>query len=92
MKTDEAIGRIKDHMIVHHMKEEPHCHFITEALQMAINALGSIDQIIWERNIAMGQLEQLGICFGEKIDGVYLTKEKYDELLEYKWMYEKLSD
>ena len=39
MKTDEAIRRIKEHMIVHHMAEEPYCYFITEALQMAINAL-----------------------------------------------------
>ena len=91
MKTDEAIRRIKDHMIVHHMKESPHCEHITEALNVAINVLGAIDQIVWERNLAIKQLEELGICFGEKIDGVYLTKEKYDELLEYKWMYEELT-
>ena len=40
------------------------------------------DQIKWERDIALGQLEELGISLGQKIDGVYLTKEKYDELLE----------
>lgn len=40
------------------------------------------DQIKWERDIALEQLEELGISLGQKIDGVYLTKEKYDELLE----------
>ena len=91
MKTDEAIRRIKDHMIVHHMKESPHCEYITEALNVAINVLGAIDQIVWERNLAIEQLRELGICFGEKIDGVYLTKEEHKKLLEYKWMYEDLN-
>lgn len=90
METDEAIRRIKDHMIVHHMAEEPHCYHLTEALNVAINVLGAIDQIVWERNLAIEQLKELGICFGEKIDGVYLTKEKYDELIEYKYIYEDL--
>ena len=83
MKTDEAIRRIKEHMVVHHMKESPHCHHLTEALNVAINVLGAIDQIVWERNIAISQLKELGIGFGEKIDGVYLTKEKYDDLLSW---------
>lgn len=48
------------------------------------------DQIKWERDIALGQLEELGISLGQKIDGVYLTKEKYEKLLEYKYMYENL--
>ena len=47
-------------------------------------------QYRWERNVAIDQLEQLGIGFGQKIDGVYLTKEEYDKLLEYKHMYEDL--
>ena len=40
------------------------------------------DQIKWERDIALEQLEELGIGLGRKIDGIYLTKEEYDELLE----------
>ena len=48
------------------------------------------DQIKWERDIALGQLEELGIGFGQKIDGVYLTKEEHEKLLEYKYMYEDL--
>lgn len=90
MDRIEAIKRIKTHMISHHMEEEPHCYYITEALQMAINALAVIDQIRWERNVAIEQLEELGIGLGQKIDGVYLTKEEYEKLLEYKYMYEDL--
>lgn len=92
MDRIEAIKRIKTHMISHHMEEEPHCYYITEALYMAINALGAIDQIRWERDVAVEQLKELGISFGQKIDGVYLTNEENDKLLEYKWMYEKLCE
>ena len=51
---------------------------------------GLIDQYKWERDVAINQLEELGIGFGQKIDGVYLTKEEYEKLLEYKYMYEDL--
>ena len=51
---------------------------------------GLFDQYKWERDVAISQLGELGISFGQKIDGVYLTKEEYEELLDYKWMYEKL--
>ena len=60
------------------------------ALELAMNALGAIEQFKWERNVAIEQLEELGISFGEKIDGVYLSKKEYEELLEYKYMYEDL--
>lgn len=66
MDTKEAIRRIKDHMVVHHMKESPHCEHITEALGMAINVLGAFEQVAWERNIALKQLEELGISLGQK--------------------------
>lgn len=90
MDNIEAQRRIKTHMIAHHMAEEPHCFYITEALNMALNALGAVDQFKWERDIAIEQLEELGIGFGQKIDGVYLTKEEYEKLREYKYMYEDL--
>lgn len=32
-----------------------------------INYLGAFDQIKWERDIAIGQLEELGYSLGEKI-------------------------
>lgn len=51
---------------------------------------GILNQLRWELDVAIDQLKQLGIGFGEKIDGKYLTKEEYEELLEYKYMYEEL--
>ena len=92
MDIKEARLRIKDHMEVHHMAESPHCKYITEALQIALNVLGAIDQIKWERDAAIKYLEELSISFGQKINGVYLTREEYDNLLEYKYMYEDLCE
>lgn len=43
---------------------------------------GLFDQIKWERDIAIEQLEELGLSLGQKIDGVYITKEEYNRLLE----------
>ena len=38
-----------------------------QALDHAINCVGAIDQIKWERDIAISQLNELGYQFGEKI-------------------------
>jgi len=54
------------------------------------SASNAIDQIKWERDVAISQLEELGLRLGQKVDGVYLTYDKYNELLEYKYMYEDL--
>ena len=43
-------------------------------------SIGCLEQFKWERNIAIGQLEELGLGFGQKIDGVYLSKEEYEKL------------
>jgi hypothetical protein len=51
---------------------------------------GLSGQYKWERDVAINQLEQLGIGLGQKIDGVYLTKEEYERLAEYKYRYEQL--
>ena len=90
MDIKHAMLRIKDHMEVHHMSESPRCQYITEALQMAIKVMGAFEQVAWERNIAIEQLEELGLSLGQKIYGIYLTKQEYEELLDFKWMYEKL--
>ncbi|MGF0102094.1 hypothetical protein [Bariatricus sp. SGI.019] len=63
-----------------------------EIIRQAINALGLIDQYKWERDIAICQLEELGLGLGQKIDGVYLTHDQYNELLECKYRYESLCD
>ena len=38
MTREEAINRIKDHMVVHHIGEYPHIK-LKEALDMALSAL-----------------------------------------------------
>ena len=40
---------------------------ISQALSHAINCVGAIEQIKWERDIAIQQLNELGYQFGEKI-------------------------
>lgn len=40
------------------------------AVEMAFNALGCLEQYIWERDIALSKLEELGLGFGEKTDKV----------------------
>lgn len=58
-------------------------HATAKAVDIAFSSLIVLEQIRWERDIAIDQLNELGISFGEKIDGVYLSKEEYDEMLEY---------
>lgn len=53
-----------------------------EIIEEAISSLGALAQYRWERDVALSQLEKLGISFAEKIDGVYLTMEEYEKLLE----------
>ena len=60
------------------------------AVKQAFSALVVLDQIRWERDIAIEQLAELGLSLGQIIDGKYLSKEEYDKLLEYKYMYEDL--
>ena len=40
---------------------------ISQAIDHAINCVGAIEQIKWERDIAIQQLNELGYQFGEKI-------------------------
>lgn len=82
MDFKEARWRIEDHMLVHHMKEHPRCEKITEALQLALAVITSYEQVKWERDIAIEQLADLGLSFGQKIDGIYLPMERYRELRE----------
>ena len=72
---------------------EDHTQYATaKATKIAFNALGCVAQFKWERDIALEMLEELGLGFAQKIDGVYISKEEYDELLEYKYMYEDLCE
>ena len=62
------------------------------AVEEAFTALACLGQYKWERDIAIGQLEELGLSLGQKIDGVYLAHDQYNELLEYRYRYESLCD
>lgn len=61
-----------------------------KAVEEAFKALICLGQFMWERDVAISQLEELGLGLGQKIDGVYLTHEQYNDLLEYKYRYESL--
>ena len=63
---------------------------LEDAPTLEVVSKSLFDQIKWERDIAIEQLEGLGLSLGQKIDGVYLTKEEYEKLREYKYMYEDL--
>ena len=61
-----------------------HGQFATaNATEQAFDALVCLDQYRWERDIAVSQLEELGLSLGQKIDGVYLDKEEWKNILEY---------
>ena len=62
--------------------EENAQYATAKAVDIAFSALICADQLMWERDIAIEQLAELGIGFGQKIDGVYLSKEEYNRLLE----------
>ena len=95
MRTIDA-DKLKERAIrVSTVKE--HCymkavgtHEIDKAPTLDVVSRDLFEQYKWERDIAIEQLDELGISLGEKIDGFYLTKEEYEELLEYKHMYEDL--
>lgn len=50
-----------------------------EAMKVAISALGAIEQYKWERDVAISQLEELGLSLGQKVDHVIIK----DEIIEY---------
>lgn len=77
MTNKEAIKRIKDFGLYHAIGDLPNSTYTVEAFEMAIRALenqdrgvvslGTYEQVRWERDVAIQQLEELGYGFGEKI-------------------------
>ena len=63
---------------------------LEDAPTLEVVSKGLYDHIKWERDIALEQLSEAGISFGQKIDGIYLSEKEYEKLLEYKYMYEDL--
>lgn len=49
------------------------------ALLMGANALGVLEQVRWERDVAVSQLNELGLSLGQKVDHV---KELIDKNTE----------
>lgn len=57
--------------------------FYEEAIKLGISALGAIEQFRWERDVAIGQLRELGLELGLKTDDVQQAinfKKYFDEL------------
>lgn len=50
-----------------------------EAMNVAISALGTLEQVRWERDVAVSQLNELGLSLGQKVDHV---KELIDKNTE----------
>ena len=77
LTNKEAIKRIKEFALYHAISDLPHSAYTVEAFEMAIRALenqdrgvvslGTYEQVRWERDVAISQLEELGYGFGEKI-------------------------
>ena len=69
MTNQEAVWRIQNHILVHHIGEYPHIH-IAEALNMAIEALKEIEIVKKERDKAVEMVRamshQFGTCDGCK--------------------------
>lgn len=53
--------------------------FREDAIKTAISALGALDQYIWERDLAIIQLEELGLHFGEDISRVRVLIDRDTE-------------
>ncbi len=43
-------------------------HVQYAAMKIAVDALGAYNQVKWERDIAIQQLHELGVEFGERIN------------------------
>ncbi len=84
MTREEAINRIKDHMVVHHIGEYPHIR-LKEALDMSITALRPVsrEQVekVW-KGCALCNWGGLD-CVGIDSDGVYLSKPPEDERFRF---------
>lgn len=73
---DEAIS------VVFEVKNEYENRFVSTGL---------FEQYKWERDVAISQLEDLGIGFARRTDDIVaIKKEEFNKLLEYKAMYEDL--
>ena len=68
MTREEAINRIKDHMVVHHIGEYPHIR-LKEALDMALSALRPVSREQVEK-VWRGEWEWYDEEVGNPLDGI----------------------
>jgi len=76
MTNEEAINIMQ--VIVHMLEPQYDTDRIEDAVEMAINALeqqpsdivsrGAFEQVMWERDVAIGQLKELGYGLGQKVE------------------------
>lgn len=67
--------------------EQEEINIIKHALSTPV----SVEQFRWERDVAVKQLNDLGIGFGENVnDYICISKKEYEELNEYREMYKDL--
>lgn len=62
-QTKEILQKQADSMVV-----TAHNQLQYAALKTAINILGAYNQVKWERDIAIQQLHDLGVEFGERLN------------------------
>lgn len=68
MTREEAIKVLKSECYVFNPLNFDRTTLINTALDVAVESLRQpYDQILWERNMAISQLEELGYSLGEKI-------------------------
>ena len=53
-----------------------------EAIRVAISVLSAIEQFRWERDVAVSQLEELGLSLGQNVDHVIIKDEIIEHLLD----------
>ena len=60
-----------------------------EAMKVAISALGAIGQYKWELDVAISQLEELGLSLGQKVDHVKeaIDKQVIKDVIAEKYFY-----
>ena len=53
-----------------------------EAMKVAISALGAIEQFRWERDVAIGQLRELGLSLGANTEEIQKAVNIYKKIPE----------
>ena len=89
MDLMKHVDSLKERRKMKKTKIYPYSRFIKIPTKNVVSE-ALYEQTKWERDIALQQLEELGLGLGQIADGKYLSKEEYEKLLEYKYMYEDL--